>query len=222
MLSYNFSKLISDGGDDVWASSAIRNWYCRSCDRSLSVYDQRHRLVGNFTYELPFGRGKRLGAGWNKAVDAVLGGWQANGIVVIGSALPLQFSVVQNTSFSFGGNQRPDSTGVDARIPSDQRTLGRWFDTAQFRQPEQYTFGTLGRVHPTLRADRVENVDFSIFKNYSFGERAQLQFRGEAFNLLNHVIFGAPNAQVGALAFGQVTSQANSPRQVQLALKLRF
>jgi hypothetical protein len=222
MVSYNFSKLISDGGDDVWSSSAIRNWYCRSCDRSLSVYDQRHRMVANFTYELPFGRGKPLGGGWSKTLDAILGQWQANGIVVVGSALPLQFSVVQNTSFSFGGNQRPDTTGVSAEIPTSDRTLARWFDTAQFRQPAAYTFGTLGRVHPNLRADRVENIDFSIFKNYRFGDRAQLQFRGEAFNSLNHVVFGAPNAQVGALAFGQVTSQANAPRQIQLGLKLRF
>ena len=75
-------------------------------DRSLSVYDQTHRLVANFTYELPFGRGKPLGASWNKAADATLGQWQVNGIAIIGSARRLQFGVFQNTSFSFGTTSR--------------------------------------------------------------------------------------------------------------------
>jgi len=51
-------------------------------------------------------------------------------------------------------------------------------------------------------------------------ERFKLDFRGEAFNLLNRTIFGNPNANLNSNAFGQVTSQSNSPRQMQLALKL--
>ena len=72
--------VISDGGDNVWVSAGFRDFYCRACDRSLSVYDQRHRLVANFTYDLPLGRGKALGSSWNKALDAILGQWQINGI----------------------------------------------------------------------------------------------------------------------------------------------
>ena len=81
--------------------------------------------------------------------------------------------------------------------------------------------GNLSR-NTSLRSDRLENVDFSIFKNFRIRDRAQLQFRGEAFNLANHPVFGAPNTTVGSLTFGQVTSQANGPRQLQFALKLRF
>jgi hypothetical protein len=220
-VGYTFSKLISDGGDDVWVSAGFRNFYCRACDRSLSVYDQRHRLVSSFNYELPFGRGKRLGSGWNKALDAMLGQWQINGIATIGSALPLQFGVVQNTSFSFGGGQRPDATGQSADL-GEGRSLARWFDTSQFRLPAAYTFGTMGRTHPQLRPDRFENLDFSVFKNFRIRERATVQLRGEAFNSFNHVLFGAPNATVGSLTFGQVTSQANGPRQIQFALKVLY
>jgi hypothetical protein len=221
MVAYNFSKLISDGGDNVWASAGFRDFYCRACDRSLSVYDQTHRLVGNFTWELPFGRGKALGSNWNKAVDAILGQWQINGIATIGSARPLQFGVVQNTSFSFGGGQRPDNVGRSGDL-GEERTLNRWFDTSAFVLPQPYTFGNMGRLHPNLRGDRVENLDFSIFKNFRIRERAQVQFRAEAFNALNHPIFGDPNTTVGDINFGRVTSQANAPRQIQLALKVLF
>ena len=222
MVSYNFSKLISDGGDNVWASAGFRDFYCRACDRSLSVYDQKHRLVANFTYELPFGRAKRVGTNWSRVTDLVLGQWQVNGIIIVGSARPLQFGVIQNTSFSFGGGQRPDSTGKSADLPKSERSLARWFDTAQFVLPQPYTFGNVGRLHPTLRADRFENIDLSLFKNLRIRERAQFQLRAEAFNLLNHPVFGDPNTTVGHINFGRVLSQANSPRQVQFGLRLTF
>lgn len=88
--------------------------------------------------------------------------------------------------------------------------------------PRPYTFGNMGRLHPQLRGDRVENVDFSVFKNFSIRERSQLQLRAEAFKAPNRVIFGDPNTTVGDINFGRVTSQANAPRQIQLALKLIF
>ena len=68
----------------------------------------------------------------------------------------------------------------------------------------------------------MENFDFSIFKNFKIAERFSVQFRGEWFNMANHPIFGAPANTVGAGNFGAVTSQANGPRQTQLALKFLF
>jgi hypothetical protein len=220
VVAYTYSKLISDGGDNGWTSAGFRDYYCRACDKSLSPYDQRHRLVTSFTYELPFGRGKQYGGGWNRVADAVLGQWQINGIATINSGLPLQIATSGNTSFSFGGGQRPDSTGRDARL--DNPALERWFDTSAFVLPAPYTFGNMGRVHPTLRADRTENFDFSIFKNFRIKERVSLQFRAEWFNAMNHPIFNAPNATVGSSTFGVVTGQDNRPRQTQLALKVLF
>jgi hypothetical protein len=53
-------------------------------------------------------------------------------------------------------------------------------------------------------------------------EGAKLQFRFEAFNALNHPQFNGPDTHVGGGNFGVITSTANSPREVQLALKLYF
>ncbi|HYI92189.1 MAG TPA: TonB-dependent receptor [Bryobacteraceae bacterium] len=220
VVAYTWSKLISDGGDNAWTSAGFRDNYCRACDRSISPYNQPHRLVASFTYELPFGQGKSMGANWNGFVNAILGNWQVNGIGTLNSGLPIQINNPANNSFSFGGGQRPDSNGQEARL--DDPTIARWFDTSAFSIAPNYTFGNLGRVHPNLKTDTVENFDFSIFKNFRIGERYSVQFRGEWFNIANHPIFGAPANTVGAGNFGAVTSQANSPRQTQLALKFLF
>lgn len=220
VVSYTWSKLISDGGDNAWASAGFRNHHCRACDRSISPYNQPSRLVASFTYALPFGVGKPIGSSWNPFVDAALGGWQVNGIFTLNSGLPIQINNPTNTSFSFGGGQRPDSTGQNAEL--ENPTIGRWFDTSAFTIAQNFTFGTMGRVHPRLKTDRVENLDFSIFKSFRFTERHILQFRAEAFNLMNRPIFGAPANTVGAGNFGVVASQANPPRQIQLALRFLF
>ncbi len=219
-MAYTFSKLMSDGGDNAWDSALWRNYYCRACEKSLSPYHQPQRLVTSFTYELPFGRGKRFGSGWNRTLDAVLGNWQTNGILTLNSGLVQQLAAPGNTSFSFGGRQFPDSTGVDAKL--DNPTIDEWFDTSQFTIPQPYTFGNVGRVHSTITSDFVESMDFSIFKSFRITERFTAQLRGEWFNFLNHPVFANPAGTVGAGSFGRVTSQANGPRQTQIALKILF
>ncbi|HSH17442.1 MAG TPA: hypothetical protein VLD18_15490, partial [Verrucomicrobiae bacterium] len=154
VVAYTWSKLISDGGDNAWDSVLWTNYYCRSCDKSLSAYDQRHRMVTSYTYQLPFGEGKKFGSGWNAFANAILGQWQINGIFTLNSGRVVVLDAPGNTSFSFGGRQRPDSTGVDARLANP--TIDEWFDTDQFTIPKPYTFGNVGRILPTVRGDFVE------------------------------------------------------------------
>jgi hypothetical protein len=123
VVSYTWSKLLADGGDNAWDSAGFRDFNCRACDKSVSPYHYPHRLVTSYTYELPFGKGKQFGTTWNGFMNAVLGEWQVNGILTLSSGSPLQMLTTGNTSFSFGGGQRPDSTGADARL--DNPTLDR-------------------------------------------------------------------------------------------------
>ncbi len=222
MLSYTWSKSIADSSDGIWndGQGTLRNWWCRECERSLSSYDVPHRAVFNFNYELPFGKGHRIGGNWNGVMNTILSGWQTNGILTLNSGMPLIFSQTQNNSFSFGGYQRPDSTGGNAVI--DTRSTDKWYDTTKFRIAPNYSFGNLSRTHSTLRNDFTRNLDFSMFKNFRFSERWNLQFRAEAFNLTNTPIFGSPNNNVESGAFGTITGQSNPPRQVQLGLKILF
>ncbi len=173
------------------------------------------------TYELPFGRGKWVGASWNKVLNNIAGNWQVNGILTLSKGQPLRLRTLQNTAFSFGGIQTPDTTGINADLGS-ARTIDRWFDTTQYFQPKDFTFGTVGRNHPNLRNDGARNLDFSVFKEFRYKERLRAELRGEAFNLANHPLFGRPGETLNTATFGVVTGQENSPRQVQLGLKILF
>jgi hypothetical protein len=175
----------------------------------------------NSTYELPFGRGKRLGASVSKPLNAALGNWQMNGVITLSQGLPLyNFGVANNTCFCFGGSQRPDATGISP-IASNQN-VDAWFNPAAFAQPAPYTFGNLGRIIATVRQSAAHNIDFSVFKSFHPVERMRVEFRAEAFNLTNTPIFGLPGLTLGSATFGLVTGQENSPRQVQLGLKVVF
>lgn len=226
LAAYTYSKTISDAADGLWnlagAPAVVRDWYCLRCERAVSTYDQPQRLVLNTTYELPFGRGKTIGSQWNRLADGALGGWQVNAIVTIARGLPLRnFVTSQNTSYSFGGNQRPDASGVSPSLGGAQN-IDRWFDTRQFLAPAPFTFGNLGRTVTSVRGDNARHVDFSVFKNFRPHERLTVQFRAEAFNLANTPMFSRPNTTLGSALFGVVTSQENDPRQIQLSLKVLF
>ena len=91
-----------------------------------------------------------------------------------------------------------------------------------FLGPPAFAFASESRTDPALRAAGVNNWDFAIFKNTAITERSALRFRAEVFNLTNRVQFSAPNTTAGSTPFGVVTGQANNPRLVQLALRLKF
>jgi hypothetical protein len=211
--SYAWSKAIEEG-------ESHQDSYDIGASRSVASYDIPHRLVLSALYEVPFGRGRRFGASTPLALDAVLGGWQINGIVTIQSGTPLTISA-NNTAGLFNPVTRANWNGQDPRLDTTREDrLQRWFDTAAFSQPAAFTFGNAGATFPLLRTDAVRNLDLSLFKHFSVGGRVRLQARVEAFNALNRVQFGSPNTSVTSSSFGVVTSQANTPRQLQFGLKV--
>jgi hypothetical protein len=171
-------------------------------------------------YELPFGRGRRFGQSWHSLVDGALGGWQVNGIVTLQSGAPLSISA-SNTAGIFSPLTRPNWNGKDPVLDgSSEDRLQRWFDTSAFSQPAPFTFGNMDATFGPLRADAVRNLDLSVFKHFALTGRARLQFRVEAFNALNHTQFSGPNTSVTSGSFGIVSSQANTPRQLQFGIKV--
>jgi Carboxypeptidase regulatory-like domain len=223
MVSYTFSKTISGAVDGLWTQAGtVRNWYCFGCERAVSSYDQPHRFVVNGTYELPVGRGHMIAGGANRFVQAALGGWQVNSIVTLAVGLPLyNWSESTSTCFCFGGLQRPDLNGQPVSLGSAQ-SVNKWFNTAAFSAAAPYTFGNLGRTLSAVRAASAHNVDFSLFKSFKPRERLTAEFRAEAFNLTNTPIFSSPNVTLGSTTFGVVSGQENTPRQIQMGIKLLF
>jgi hypothetical protein len=145
-----------------------------------------------------------------------------NGIGTYQTGLPLALTT-QNNSGSGSGVLRPNDNGQDPGLsgPIESR-LNKYFNTADFTQPVPFTFGNLGRTLPNVRAPGVRDLDFSLFKNFHIAERVSLQLRAESFNVVNRVQFGAPNTTLSSPQFGVISTQTNTPRQIQFGAKVLF
>jgi hypothetical protein len=188
--------------------------------KALAEYDVAQRFVIGYLYELPFGRGRAFGSDWNTALNAVLGGWQINGITTFQSGTPLEITA-NNVSGIFSPRQNANNNGNSGKLSGDiHNRLDRYFDTAVFSQPPAFTFGNVSNRIADLRAPGIANWDISAFKEFQIRESWTLQFRSEFLNAFNRVQFGSPNISVASNQFGLINSQANSPRQIQFGLKL--
>jgi hypothetical protein len=204
-------------------------------DYARSSYDARHSFVATSTYPFPFRFQQR-------ALDAILGGWTANGITTLRAGAPL--SVLAGNNRSRNGDRwqpdRPDLNagfsnnpthglsvgcpGVPAGIPLG--TPQMFYDPCAFSLSAPGTYGNLGRN--TLTGPRFANVDLSVEKVFKPREPMSVQFRAEVFNILNNSNFAAPayslfqgnGNRIGSA--GTITALANQPRQLQFALKVLF
>jgi hypothetical protein len=229
LISYTAGKLIDDVSQQVSflgaaAGNAKQDFYNRAAERSVSAQDVSQRLVISANYDLPFGRKRKYLTNAPKALDFVLGGWQANGIATFQTGTPIQISNGQNALNLFTANQRASSTGVDPWVSgSTSERLTHYFNQAAFVQSGSFQFGTLGRFLPNIRGIGSNNIDASIFKNFHATERMNFQFRAEAFNLANHPYWNGPGTTINDLAnFGIITTKGGQRRIMQLGLKLIF
>ncbi|HTB13431.1 MAG TPA: carboxypeptidase-like regulatory domain-containing protein [Bryobacteraceae bacterium] len=237
--AYTISKAMGDtearldvGGSGNNSSGFMDN-FNRSLSRSVSTYDVPQRFILGYTFELPFGKGKRMLSNLGY-MDRAVSGWQINGIYTAQSGTPISFTSSTNltgnyTSITdaygtFVANSVPNVSGNAKLTGSAISRLNQWFNTSLFSQPAAYTYGNAGRASPNVRTEGTDNLDFSLFKNNPFGRegRFNLQIRGEFFNVLNRVQFGAPGPTFGASTFGVVSTQAGNPRQIQVAMRLVF
>lgn len=155
-------------------------------------------------------------------VRRLIEGWQISSIGTMQTGLPLTVTGANNQLAS-----RPNSTGISAKL--DDPSAAAWFNTAAFVNPPDFTYGNVGRTLPDVRSPGTVNWDVSLMKNTRITERVGLQFRAEAFNVLNHVNLGQPNTAFVAGPNGMnssgsfgVISSARDPRQIQIGMKLRF
>jgi hypothetical protein len=215
----DFSQISNVGNQ----AGGIQNIYDDRQQRAVSSNDRSRRLVISGTYQLPFGRGRAFGKSWSRPVDALIGGWQVNGIYSYQTGFPISVTAANNCTGCGIQTLRPNNNGKSAELsgPVSQR-MNQYFDTSVFSQPTAFTFGSAPRTLPDVRGPSSENIDFSLFKTFKPIERLAAEFHAEAYNLLNQVGFGAPGAGINSNTFGMINSQANTPRQIQFALKLLF
>jgi hypothetical protein len=198
-----------------------QNPYDIASEYALANVDTPLRWSTGFTYELPFGRDKKMLHG--KALDYLVGGWSVNAISVYQSGFPLQITQSTNNNSTFGyASQRPSATGTTpVTAGSLEDRLSHYIDASAFSTSAQRTFGNLSRTLD-MRGPGQANWDASIFKSIRFTETFRGQFRAEALNAFNTPMFAAPNTSFGSGSFGKITSQVNFARMMQLGLRLFF
>ena len=159
-------------------------------DRGRSDFDVDHRLVGSFVYNLPFGKGEKFAGDATGVKNAIVGGWQVNGIATFQRGFPMTITAADagGLNDSFGTNR---ANLVGDPYPSGfEQSINAWFNTAAFAQPAPGQFGNIGRN--TLRGPGINNFDLALFKNFDLGMGSRLQFRFESFNAFNHTQWNAP------------------------------
>jgi len=186
-------------------------------DTGPAAFDAPHLLAMSFGAELPFGRDKKFLSDAGTFANALLGGWQAQSIVNYRSGLPFTPTVSRDVANIGSGGQRPNQI---ASGELENPTLDAWFDKTAFVVPANFTYGDTERG--ILRGDHQWNVDFSLFKRFRVNGSKSLEFRAEAFNLLNSVYFDLPNTQIDTAAGGRVTATSNAARSLQFGVKFLY
>jgi hypothetical protein len=175
LLSYTNAKLISDvDSATAWlevGQAQAQNFYNLRGDRSLGLFDVPQRLATSYVLDLPFGQGQKLFSGVHGVGGKLISGWGIDGVLTLQRGFPLFITASQNLSNAFAGTARPNVNGQDPNLdggPAQQR-LSKWFNTADFSQPASFTFGNGPRTLPNVRSQGIENLDFALFKNTTFG-----------------------------------------------------
>jgi hypothetical protein len=233
--NYTFSKSIDNSSGTRTQGLDIlfpQDSTCLQCERSLSSFDVRHRWVLGAVYDLPVGKGKLLGIN-NSVLNGFVGGWQISANTTIQSGVPQTLSSGGNVAGTNNPvNDRPSYSGVgNGYLSKPVWTFTNplhtawglsWYDPSSFVIQPQGNFGTVGRNSQITPA--FQTLDFAVHKNFPlwYKDGHVLQFRMEAFNVLNHPVWGAPNGNRASSSFGVVSSTAIAMRQLQLGLKYSF
>ncbi len=221
--SYVFSKLLTDS-DSYFANSetAAQDHYNRRLEKSIGQFDQTHVIKFSTLYELPFGKGRRwLSGGF---LSHVVGGWRLAAIQSYSSGLPLELTRNNPLPINNGITRPTISTydGWRAPIAGDKfdPNVDRFIQPASFFGAQPQNFGNATRHNPKFRSFWGQNENVSLAKTFQITEGIRIDLRGEAFNLFNRTIFGTGSTNLNANNLGVVVNQVNTPRQMQMGLKL--
>ena len=249
LVGYTYSRNFDSGLTDGLGTNGGATYWplpgAQKLDWGLSQLNLNDSFTASVLYDLPFGTGKRFGADWGAATNAILGNWQVNVIERATSGFPLFVVDSADESgifFSYNGFtfQRPNEVGdpnqpgpVAANptcvAPGRIHTLENWFNPCAFEKAPTGELGAAPRA--PVYGPRFVNTDFSLVKNFQipYHESMNVQFRAEFFNLLNHPQFFLPGVgDTGEQdintpsSFGVISGTVNNPRLVQLALKFAF
>lgn len=240
MGTYTWSKYLEEvtqlnPTDDRW-------------EKRLNDADSPHRAALSGIYEVPFGRNRMFGASWKGLKQALLGGFQLQGILQYQAGRPLTLGnvyfrgnlseltpVIRSTTIGVIGSANIEDNVFLTNIQNtgfyfqdDAVRTGGQLDYNKQRNDPRINLSQNIRTLPSrvsnFRNQGITLLDLSVIKNFELGERVKLQFRGEAINALNKAHFSGPVLNPRDANFGRVTSTSSPtlPREFQLGLRLLF
>jgi hypothetical protein len=242
LANYTYSKCMSNqnsNGAEISNNSVSgyrAYWlagFGASGDYSLCDSDSTHVVHVSGTYQLPAGTGTPLLGNANVFTNAFVGGWAFNYIYTFQSGSPLFVGCPVATTANFGcyADEVPGQG-----LYTGGHTQQQWLNPHAFSQPPMATvvgqtdYAPLGGSPYPARGPVLDNIDASLFKSFSVHDVGRLEFRAEAFNLLNHTELGNPGNTQGFAStgpgnpnqFSTITYSRNSARIMQFALKLYY
>jgi len=204
-----FSALVTYTNSKTMQRTEYLNGQDAVPSRELASYDIPQRLVVSGIWDLPFGRRHSLLRSGPAA--RLAGGWQVSLISTSQSGTPIALP----DYYLYG----------DPRLPPDQQTLAKWFDTSpqlRIQRPPDKLRTTKFRS-PNMRRNTAPQVNTTLSRTFRVSERQQFQLKVSAFNIANTPIFGAPNNNPASPLFGQVPiTQINLPRALELGFRYGF
>jgi hypothetical protein len=242
LAAYTYSKSLDTASapfSDVRNPNFPQNSYDVAAEKAVSDFNFPQRLSLAYIWNMPFGASvvKFRNPHLNYAIE----GWEAGGVLTVQSGPPFTPVVSGNIS----GADEINNATVQTGIPSDtdrpnvvsrniypsHQTPQQWVLASAFAAPSQFTFGDAGRN--MLRGPGLGSCDFSILRNFPWGESAKVQFRAEVFNIFNHANFDIPQNIANAASFGQIFNTVQpvaglasggpgEPRELQLGLWVIF
>jgi len=226
--AYTWAHAIDDSSDPLTPATGNQGFPRNSLDlaaeRGNSDFDVRQRLVLNYSWALPFGRGRAyLAEGF---AGKIFEGWEVAGITTLSGGLPYDIFTALDTAHT-GQQQRPDYNAAGAPLPRSKSRTQTGPNLGLFSDPAWGSAGNLGRNQ--FYGPGVNNWDMLLQKTLNLSERVNLQFRAESYNVFNRVQFGQPgNLTFDPGTFGQSTSEVKRPdlttgaRQIQFGMKVSF
>ncbi|HUO29145.1 MAG TPA: TonB-dependent receptor [Bryobacteraceae bacterium] len=226
VVNYTYSKCMTNnqgyygqGGQAGQSNWYYQNIYDAAAEWGPCDYDATHNFVSNVVYDLPFGRNRTFGKDMNKALDAVVGGWELGGILSLHTGFPLTITADDASNTTSRGARADCIAPGEVYGQQDSPSGGyQWFNPDSYAQPAAYTFGSCGVG--TIRGPGLSTFDLNLSKNFRITERQSFDLRAEFINLTNTPILNAPNRGVGP-TLGLLQS-AQGERNVQFALKYYF
>ncbi len=212
-LEYSWTRSL----DNTPVVGGPQDSYNARADRGNSDGMRRHVVTAEYSYELPFGKGKKFLGGVGRLGQIAAGGWQIGGISYFRTGLPFSLTYTATQTGWRGG--RPNAT-CDGSLSASGRSRYRWFDPSCYSTPSPFTYGNMARNALFGPGDII--FDVSALKKFSITDRIAGQFRAEFFNMPNHANFGNPATNISTTSTVGTITSAGDPRQIQFGLKFLF